>query len=114
MPRKKAPRIKRGAQEWDYVGKGEDAEPQRCFAGDHVESDTLLIDKHSVSVGTVFQFARSEGGFVYGSVKASDGTVMEVKRTCGHVKKFIKAASRSNRSNRRSNRSKTRSSSMRI
>ena len=39
-------------------------------------------------LGSVFTFEKVEGGFVHGSFEKADGSVMKIKKTCGHIQKF--------------------------
>ena len=83
---------------WDYLGgKGKCSVPQKVFAGEVVESDLTIFDRKGMCVGTTFKLKRIEGGFVYGSVVESDGTIAEVKKTCGHIRKYVPCTRRTRR-----------------
>ena len=70
-----------------YIGKGTKSvdAPQKASAGDVVESDFVIIDEKGNALGSRFKLDKIEGGHVYGSITRQDGSVFQVKKTCGHV-----------------------------
>ena len=78
---------KTSKEDWLYIGRGTKSvdAPQKASAGDIVESDFVIIDDKGNALGSQFKLDKVEGGHVYGSIARQDGSVFEVKKTCGHV-----------------------------